>query len=269
MCNKKEYTPRDYRKDLVDQIKTYFSDQPKGTKAIIGMSGGKDSTVCAALLVEALGAENVIGVLIPNKFMTVLDSSIATEVCESLGMKYYTFNIGSACEALYSQFGEEEANNNSVITTNTPARLRMTVLYMFAAANNGRVINTSNASETYIGYSTKYGDSAGDFAVLKKYSATEVYAIGETYVDDEILAFSHIHTIPSDGMSGKSDEEKLGFTYKELDDYLLNGIVPNDVEHFRLIKAWHEGTAHKRRQMPECTRICAAKNISYGGDWDF
>lgn len=269
MCNKKEYTPRDYRKDLVDQIKTYFSDQPKGTKAIIGMSGGKDSTVCAALLVEALGAERVIGVIIPNGHMAPLDEQIAISVCTNLNIETYVFDIGPACYSFYNQFGDEKVNNNSVITTNTPSRLRMTVLYMFAAANNGRVINTSNASETYVGYSTKYGDSAGDFAVLKKYSATEVYLIGETYVEDEILESSHIYTIPSDGMSGKSDEEKLGFTYKELDDYLLNGIVPNDIEHFRLIKAWHDSTAHKRRQMPECTRLYPAKNISYGGDWEF
>ena len=161
------------RKDeVIAWIKDYFKDNEDG-KAIIGISGGKDSTIAAALCVEALGADRVIGVLMPNGIQN--DISDSYEVVARLKLQYYVININAACEGLYKFLadavflsgGEKAIKENTMITTNTPARLRMTTLYAVAALYpNSRVVNTCNRSEDYVGYSTKYGDAAGDFSPL-------------------------------------------------------------------------------------------------------
>lgn len=203
---------------IVSDIRDYFVENGPDAKAIIGISGGKDSTVAAALCVKALGNENVIGVLMPQGIQGDIEDS--RRVCEWLGIQSIEVNIGDACEALYDAFGAIELPNG--VLTNTPARIRMTVLYAIAAMKHGRVINTCNRSENYVGWSTKYGDHAGDFAVLENYTVTEVIQIGEVLgVPDRLL-----YKAPADGLSGATDEANFGFTYDQLDKWLLEHEQP-------------------------------------------
>ena len=226
---------------IIDEIKKYFVENGnKDTKAVIGISGGKDSTIAAALLVRALGADRVIGVKMPNGTQSDIDDAV--EVCNLLGIRHFNINIGDAYNHLIADFMNTNLNVNSQIETNTPARLRMTTLYMVAAAVGGRVINTGNASELYVGYTTKYGDLAGDFAIFKDYYVREILEIGDNL--DEIP--SHlVHKAPGDGMSGKTDEDNMGFNYDVLDAYLLDEVAP-DYETLRNIESRHERNLHKR-----------------------
>lgn len=238
-------------KECIEWIRDYFADNPDG-KAIIGISGGKDSTVAAALCVEALGADRVIGVLMPQGEQK--DISDSYEVTARLRLPYHVINIGSACEELYRFLadavflsnGMHAAKENTMITTNTPARLRMTTLYAVAALYpNSRVVNTCNRSEDYVGYSTKFGDAAGDFSPLGNLTVREVLEIG----DDLGLPEHLVHKAPADGMCGKTDEDNLGFTYAELDAYLLDGVTPEPVK-FEKIKRLHKLTRHKYEPIP-------------------
>ena len=226
---------------IVDEIKHYFvKNGNENTKAVIGISGGKDSTIAAALLVRALGPERVIGVMMPNKTQNDIEDSI--KVCDILGIKHYTINIGYAYDALISSFTYDAALPVSdQIETNAPARLRMNALYMVAAAVGGRVINTGNASELYVGYTTKYGDLAGDFAILRDYYVRDVYAIGDALRE---LPYELVHKAPGDGMSGKTDEDNMGFTYEILDAYLLDNVNP-DYDTLRNIQERHRRNEHK------------------------
>jgi NAD+ synthase len=239
--------------DCIKWIKDYFADNSDG-KAIIGISGGKDSTVAAALCVEALGADRVIGVLMPNGVQADIGDSI--EVCDLLGIKYHMVNIGAAYQVFTSDIGRtifsgkakqfSLPKENSVYVTNTPARFRMTTLYAIAAFYpNSRVVNTCNRSEDYVGYSTKYGDAAGDFSPLGNLTVREVLEIG-----DELGLPRHlVHKAPSDGMCGKTDEDNLGFTYEELDGFLLgeSGLTP---EVMSKVARLHKSTRHKYQPMP-------------------
>ena len=227
--------------NIVNHIKKYFAENGgPTTKAVIGISGGKDSTIAAALLVRALGPERVIGIMMPNGIQSDIADSI--EVCKILGIPNYTFNIGYAYDAMINGFNYDIAlPMNEQITTNTPARIRMAVLYMVAAAVGGRVINTGNASEAYVGYTTKYGDLAGDYAILADYCVSEIYKIGEKLTE---LPIELVRKTPSDGMCGKSDEDNLGFTYETLDAYLLNGDYPT-VEVLHNIEEHHKRNKHK------------------------
>ena len=226
---------------IVDEIKKYFvKNGNENTKAVIGISGGKDSTIAAALLVRALGADRVIGVKMPNGTQSDIDDAV--EVCNLLGIRHFNINIGDAYNHLIADFMNTNLNVNSQIETNTPARLRMTTLYMVAAAVGGRVINTGNKSELYIGYTTKYGDLAGDFAILKDYCVREVLEIGDNL--DELPAHL-VHKAPGDGMSGKTDEDNTGISYDVLDAYLLDEVLP-DYETLRKIEERHTRNLHKR-----------------------
>jgi NAD+ synthase len=237
--------------EVIQWIKDYYKDNPDG-KAIIGISGGKDSTIAAALCVEALGADRVIGVLMPQGKQN--DISDSYEVVARLKLQYHVVNIGSACEELYRFLadavflcgGMRAVKENTMITTNTPARLRMATLYAVAALYpNSRVVNTCNRSEDYVGYSTKFGDAAGDFSPLGNLTVREVLAIG-----DELGLPEHlVHKAPSDGMCGKTDEDNLGFTYEQLDDYIL-GTAAVDVETVAKIERLHKATRHKYQPMP-------------------
>ena len=229
-------------------IREYFLHNGPDSNAIIGISGGKDSTVAAKLLVDALGADRVIGVRMPQGHQEDIDD--AREICDWLGIKSYEINIFDACKNLYDEFEWiPELCINKQITTNTPARVRMTVLYMVAAACSGRVVNTCNASEDYVGYSTKFGDAAGDFSILGDYYVKEVIQIGLALGIPE----KWVTKIPADGMCGKSDEDNLGFTYEQLDKYLIDGMpLPYEIE--TKIEHMHEYSRHKYRSMPICKR---------------
>ena len=236
---------------ILNWIKHYFIENGPDCKAIIGISGGKDSTVAAALLCKALGPDKVIAVKMPQGIQH--DIEVANKVIEYLGItRSYEINIGSACESIYRCIDEgydedHRISNNLAVSSNTPARVRMTILYAIAAAEHGRVVNTCNKSEDYVGYSTKFGDNAGDFSILANYTVTEVKKIGE-YLE---LPNEFIEKVPEDGLSGKTDEESLGFSYKELDEYLLSKITP-DYETLKKIEQMHKRNIHKLEPMPTC-----------------
>lgn len=212
-------------KDIVNWAKNWFDENGKDSSAVIGISGGKDSTVCAAILKEALGPTRVIGVMMPNGMQK--DISDSEKVCKLLSINYCTVNIGNAYQALSDTLDETlltSTKDNPMYSTNTPARLRMTALYGIASVVNGRVCNTCNLSEDYIGYSTKFGDAAGDFSLLSKMTVTEVRGLG----DELGLPHELVHKVPSDGMCGKTDEDNLGFTYEELDKWIREGVPLQD-----------------------------------------
>lgn len=240
---KYEFDPAEQVKIIENFIKTYFAENgTPNTKAVIGISGGKDSTIAAALLVRALGPDRVIGVLMPESVQTDIDDS--RKVCEILGIKSFEIDIGPTCEKLYKNFQDctcGELMVNPQIRTNTPARIRMTTLYMVAAAVGGRVCNTGNASEFYIGYTTKYGDLAGDFALFRHLTVREIYAIGDYLTE---LPPHLVHKAPADGMSGKTDEDNTGIPYDAVDDFLLDGIIPEMTVWEKMVAA-HERNIHK------------------------
>lgn len=245
MKARKEFDPAEQVDVIVNFIKQYFVDNGNpNTKAVIGISGGKDSTIAAALLVRALGADRVIGVRMPNGYQ--IDAKDAAEVCAILGIQSYTINIGDAYQHLCADFVGTGLPINPQIETNTPARLRMATLYMVAAAVGGRVCNTGNASEKFIGYTTKYGDLAGDFALFSELTVREIYAIGDYLTE---LPEHLVHKAPADGMSGKTDEDNTGIPYDAVDDFLLEGKHP-DMEIFEKMM-----TAHKRNVHKECIHL--------------
>lgn len=261
------FTVEEEIQNIVDWIKKYFVENGPNSKAIIGISGGKDSTIAAALCVKALGADRVVGVLMPQGIQIDIDD--ARKVCEVLGIQSFEIDIDNACAELYQSLdkGLYDNENNSVVLnraiyTNLPARIRMTTLYAIAAAIGGRVCNTCNRSENYVGYSTKYGDHAGDFSPLGNYTVRELLAIGEVLHQEMNIPNELIYKAPSDGMCGTTDEENLGFSYEVLDAYLLDGIVP-EYEAFKLIEQAYERNRHKNCYMPVC------RNLSRRGKFMF
>ena len=199
-------------------IRDFFEKNGKGCNAVVGISGGKDSSVVAALCVEALGRERVIGVLMPQGVQP--DIEAAYLLVNHLGIKHYVVNIKNAVDdVLKSISALPEISRQTRV--NLPARIRMATLYAVSQSINGRVANTCNLSEDYVGYATRYGDGAGDFSPLCNLTVTEVKEIGRVLGLPEIL----ITKTPIDGLSGKSDEENLGFTYDVLDRYILNGEI--------------------------------------------
>lgn len=187
------------------------------TKVVIGISGGKDSSVVAAICAKAIGPENVIGVMMPNgEQKDIADSQI---LIAHLGIKSTTVNIGNAfndlCNAI--NLGIELSYDT---LTNLPARLRMSTLYAVSQTYGAFVANTCNLSEDTVGYATLYGDNAGSFAPISKLTTEEVMEIG----DDLGLPFELVHKVPIDGLQPKTDEDKLGFTYHEVNELIRKGI---------------------------------------------
>ena len=203
--------------EIVEWIRNWFNENGPGCNAVIGISGGKDSTVVAGLCAKALGPDRVCGVLMPDGVQNDIDDSI--RVCNFLKIDYLEVDIHPAVEAVYSCIGCIRSKQAMI---NLPPRIRMTTLYYISQCMNGRVANTCNYSEDYIGYSTKYGDAAGDFAPLKDLTSEEVIAVGrELGLPEDLLL-----KVPSDGLCGKTDEDNIGFSYKELNDYIRYGIEP-------------------------------------------
>lgn len=226
--------------NIIGWIKKYFiNNGNENTKAIIGISGGKDSTIAAALLVRALGPERVVGVMMPDGEQKDIDDS--KEICNILGIKTYTINIESMCNCFYNTFLDVVQPMTARVNTNVPPRVRMTTLYMIAAAVGGRVVNTGNASELYVGYTTKYGDLAGDLAILKNYYVREVLEIGRAIPE---IPRHLVEKAPGDGLTGKTDEDNFGFTYEVLDNYLIDNIQPN-YDTLREIETRHKNNRHK------------------------
>ena len=223
-------------------IRKFFEENGKDCNAVVGISGGKDSSVVAALCVAALGKERVIGVLMPCGNQQ--DIYMSYKLVQHLGIKHYEINIQQAVEAITESIAflpemTEQAK------TNLPARVRMTTLYAVSQNMNGRVANTCNLSEDWVGYATRYGDGAGDFSPLCNLTVTEVKEIGKVLGIPEEL----VEKTPIDGLCGKTDEENLGFTYAELDKYIRTGVM-EDSEKRRRIDLLHEKNLFKVKPMP-------------------
>ena len=202
---------------LIHWIRARFWKNGRGCNAVIGISGGKDSSVCAALCVAALGRDHVIGVLMPNGSQRDIPDSY--QLVSHLGIRSVIVNIEGAVTAIRQQLTESEIAPTSQTTINLPPRIRMSVLYAVSQSMNGRVINTCNLSEDWVGYSTRYGDGAGDVSLLGKLTVQEVKALGREMGLPENL----VEKTPSDGLCGSSDEQKLGFSYAVLDRYIREG----------------------------------------------
>jgi len=206
------------KNELIDWIRGYFEQNGKDCNAVVGISGGKDSSVTAAVCAQALGKDRVYGVLMPQGEQH--DIGYSQELVSFLGIKHFVINIKDSVDALLASIKESSLSLNRQAVINVPARIRMTTLYAVSAAVNGRVANTCNLSEDWVGYATKYGDGAGDFSLLARLTVTEVKALGRELG----LPSKFIEKVPEDGLSGLSDEENLGFTYAVLDRYIREGV---------------------------------------------
>lgn len=234
--------------ELINWLGDWFEINGKDCNAIIGISGGKDSSVVASLCVKALGKDRVIGVMMPNGKQK--DISDAIRLCEILGIKNMTINIKDVVDSEkelllegIKALDKGELSNQTVI--NLPARIRMATLYGVSQTLNGRVINTSNLSEIWVGYSTRFGDSVGDVAPLANLTVSEVKEIGiELGLPKEL-----VYKTPSDGLSGKMDEDNLGFTYDVLDQYIRTGIC-EDKNIKKLIDQRHQQNEFKVKPIP-------------------
>ena len=222
-------------------IREFFENNGPGCNAVVGISGGKDSSVVAALCVEALGRDRVIGVLMPCGVQSDID--MAQKLVEHLGIKSYEINIENAVNGLLNELKDIEVSTQT--KTNLPPRIRMSTLYAVSQSVNGRVANTCNLSEDWVGYSTRYGDSVGDFSPLSKLTVTEVKEIGRLLNLPGVL----VDKVPIDGLSGKTDEENLGFTYEALDRYIREGVCEDEEVRARIDRL-HKMNQFKLELMP-------------------
>ena len=220
-----------------------WAEQTNAKNFVVGISGGKDSTVVAMLLTKIFGKERVYGVLMPQDYQNDLIDSI--DVCKILGIHYTTVNIGDSVSAITSQICDKRKESGIYPTKdmeiNLPARIRMSVLHAVGQCVDGRVINTSNLSEDMVGYATQFGDNAGAYAPLQGLTVTEVIQLGDYLVDllgiedeeysspatNKYISITYktrmidlIHKTPVDGLQAQTDEERLGFTYADLDKFI-------------------------------------------------
>lgn len=228
------------KNDCVQWIRDFFEKSGKGCNAVVGISGGKDSSIVAALCVEALGKDRVIGVLMPCGEQSDID--MAKLLVDTLQIKHYIINIKDAVDGLTAAIPFELSEQSRV---NLQPRIRMSTLYAVSQSNNGRVANTCNLSEDWVGYSTRYGDSVGDFSPCSGITVAEMKQIGRLLGLPDAL----IDKAPSDGLCGRTDEDNLGFTYAELDRYIREGVIENQ-EHKALIDRKHELNLFKLEVMP-------------------
>lgn len=226
--------------DCVEWICDFFEKNGKDCNAVIGISGGKDSSVAAALCAKALGKERVIGILMPCGKQHDID--MAYKLVNHLDINHYEINIEEAVNGMRNSLPFEPSAQS---ITNIPPRIRMTTLYAVAQSHNGRVVNTCNLSEDWVGYSTRYGDAAGDFSPLAKLTVEEVKEIGRVLG----LPAELVDKTPIDGLCGKTDEENLGFTYAVLDKYIRTGVIEN-AETKKLIDTKHKNNLFKLELMP-------------------
>ena len=236
------FDARKVKDQCVQWIRDFFEENGKGCNAVVGISGGKDSSIAAALCVEALGKDRVVGVLMPQGVQHDID--MAQLLVDHLGIRHYVVNIGETVDAILKAFPQElELSAQSRI--NLPPRIRMSTLYAVSQSVNGRVVNTCNLSEDWVGYSTRYGDAAGDFSPMSNLTVTEVKEIGHLLGLPAVL----VEKVPIDGLCGKTDEENLGFTYAELDVYIRTGVM-DDQEKKALIDRKHKANLFKLQLMP-------------------
>ena len=229
-------------KATVKWIRDWFEVNGPGCNVIVGVSGGKDSSIAAALCAEALGKDRVIGVMMPNGEQSDID--MAKLLVDHLGIENYTINIKGAFDSVISEMKAAGLDPSKDTIINLPPRLRMSTLYAVCQSRNGRVVNTCNLSEDWVGYSTRYGDSVGDFSPMSCFTTAEIRAMGRVLGLPEVL----IEKVPSDGLSGMSDEDKLGFTYAVLDRYIRTGEIEDPATKER-IDSLHKKNLFKLRFM--------------------
>lgn len=237
------FNAREVKDEIVLWIRNWFEENGKGCNAVVGISGGKDSSVAAALCAEALGRDRVIGVLMPNGEQHDID--MAKLLVDHLGIRRYIINIKEPYEAMAKTVEGALGALSTQTVTNLAPRLRMTTLYAVSQSNNGRVVNTCNLSEDWVGYSTKYGDAAGDFSPLCHLTVQEVKAVGRELGLPAVL----VDKVPIDGLCGKTDEDNLGFTYAVLDRYIREGIC-EDPDVKKNIDTRHVRNLFKLQLMP-------------------
>lgn len=230
------------KNECVEWIRKFFEENGQDCNAVVGISGGKDSSIAAALCVEALGKDRVIGVLMPKGEQHDID--MAYLLVKHLGIKHYVINIEDAVNGILDNF-PQELEITEQTKNNIPPRIRMSTLYAVSQSCNGRVVNTCNLSEDWVGYSTRYGDSVGDFSPLSNLTVTEVKEIGHLLGLPKEL----VEKTPIDGLCGKTDEENLGFTYAELDVYIRTGEI-EDKNKKEIIDRKHKMNLFKLELMP-------------------
>ncbi len=228
------------KRECVAWIREFFEQNGKGCNAVVGISGGKDSSIVAALCVEALGRERVIGVLMPCGVQHDID--MARLLVNHLGIRHYEINIEGAVQGVRSAIPFELSEQSRI---NLNPRIRMAVLYAVSQSHNGRVANTCNLSEDWVGYSTRYGDAAGDFSPCSHLTVQEMKQIGRVLGLPEVL----VDKTPIDGLCGKTDEENLGFTYAELDRYIRTGEIDDPGKKARIDRL-HAVNQFKLELMP-------------------
>ena len=229
--------------DLIQWVQRWFDENGQGCNAVIGISGGKDSSVVAAVCVAALGKERVIGVLMPNGEQSDIDCSM--QLVKHLGIPYYVCNIKKSFDGVLEQMQESGIEITKQTRVNLAPRIRMATLYAVSQSKNGRVANTCNLSEDWVGYSTRYGDMAGDFSPLSRLTVQEVKAIGKHLG----LPINLVEKVPSDGLTGNTDEDNLGFTYATLDRYIREGVCQDEKTKAR-IDYLHRVNEFKLKPLP-------------------
>ena len=230
------------KNDCVEWIRDFFEKNGPGCNAVLGISGGKDSSIAAALCVEALGKERVIGVLMPQGEQHDID--MAYLLVNHLGIKHHVINIKDAVDGILKNV-PKDLEITAQTLQNLPPRIRMSTLYAVSQSSNGRVVNTCNLSEDWVGYSTRYGDSVGDFSPLSNLTVTEIKEIGYLLGLPKEL----VDKTPIDGLCGKTDEDNLGFTYAELDLYIRTGEIADQAKK-ELIDKKHKANLFKLQLMP-------------------
>lgn len=236
----KNFDAKAAKNAVVEWIRNKMNAFGVNSKAVIGISGGKDSSAVAALCAEAIGKDRVYGVMMPNGDQIDLDD--AKTLIRHLGIHEYLINIRGTCNSFetMTELALTKPSNQALI--NMPARVRMVYLYMIAQTlGNAFVINTGNLSERFVGYFTWHGDGAGDFAPIANFTSDEVMAIGDTLNLPEYL----VHKAPADGLSGKTDEDRLGFSYRTLNEYIRLGTITDEVVKNKIDKL-HSQNAFKQ-----------------------
>ena len=231
------------KNDIVNWIREWFRENGEGCRAVIGISGGKDSSVVAALCAEALGKDRVLGVMMPRGEQFDIDVSRA--LVNHLGIEGITVNVEEACNAVENQVKGVFGDISPQTRTNIPPRVRMTMLYAVCQTVGGRVANTCNLSEDYVGYNTIFGDNAGDFSPLSRLTVQEVKAVGRALG----LPSMFVDKVPIDGLQGKTDEDNLGFTYAVLDRYIRTGVCDDPADKEKIDRK-HITNLFKLKPMP-------------------
>ena len=231
------------KNDIVNWIREWFRENGEGCRAVIGISGGKDSSVVAALCAEALGKDRVLGVMMPRGEQFDIDVSRA--LVNHLGIEGITVNVEEACNAVENQVKGVFGDISHQTRTNIPPRVRMTMLYAVCQTVGGRVANTCNLSEDYVGYNTIFGDNAGDFSPLSRLTVQEVKAVGRALG----LPSMFVDKVPIDGLQGKTDEDNLGFTYAVLDRYIRTGVCDDPADKEKIDRK-HRTNLFKLKPMP-------------------